>query len=189
RTGYIKSENIGKFFSKLEGSFQVRIYDSEHLISNLISNSRVVYTPAGEVDTGKTTSSILTDRKPNPLVEGDIDIRKLEQNIKNISPSKTFERKRIYNMIYQEAMLSTERDVLGNEKGISFTNMLLLLAHYKLVNDEKCLTINEYIKRANKLEQVKDSVSRDRVRSLLRTIYWRRKFKAIRENRRSKVES
>src|SRR2546423_7735190 len=43
--------------------------------------------------------------------------------------------------------------------------------------------IHEYIKRKEKLEKVVDNVNKDRVKSLLRTIYWRKKFKLIKEKR------
>ncbi|CAG8482061.1 10486_t:CDS:10, partial [Acaulospora colombiana] len=184
----LKRIKPSKLPKKLEGSFQVRIHDSEHLVPNLVRNSRVVHSLTTP-DERDSISSMKDKNRFDLLAKENIDTRKLQQNLKNLNPSKISQRKRIYNMIYQEAMLSTERDALGNEKGISFTNMLLLLAHYKLVDDEKCLQINEYIKRAKKLEKVKDNVCRDRVKSLLRTIYWRKKFKAIKESRRSVSES
>ncbi|CAG8690947.1 18676_t:CDS:10, partial [Dentiscutata erythropus] len=86
-----------------------------------------------------------------------------------------------------EALMTIEKDALGNEKGISFTNMLLLLAHYKLIDDEKCLEIHEYVKRQTKLRKVIDSVNRERVKSLLRTILWRKKFRAFKNLKSERI--
>ncbi|CAG8456859.1 12434_t:CDS:10 [Rhizophagus irregularis] len=184
RTGYIKSNEIAKFFSKLNGSFRVRIYDDEFLVPYLIKNSTVIVTheegPLGQIWG--------TNKQKNSLIEVEnLDIRKLERNLSKINTSQIYERRKIYNQIYQEALLSVEKDSDGNEKGISFTNMLIMFAHYRLINDDQCLEIHEYIKRKEKLERVNDNVNKDLVKSLLRTIYWRKKFKMIRE-RRLRVE-
>ncbi|CAG8439201.1 10106_t:CDS:10 [Funneliformis caledonium] len=176
RTGYIKSNEISKFFSKLEGSFQVRIYQDEFLIPNLIKNTRVIK----NLESGQLWGS--SKQRSNLEVEN-LDIKKLEHSLSKINLNQVYKRRKIYNQLYQEALLSVEKDSNGNEKGISFTSMLIMLAHYKLINDDKCLEIHEYIKRKEKLEKVIDNVNKDRVKSLLRTIYWHKKFKAIKEER------
>ncbi|CAG8522362.1 7815_t:CDS:2 [Acaulospora colombiana] len=122
-------------------------------------------------------------QRKNTLEVDYLDVEKLKHRLSKIHSNKVYERRKTYNLVYQEALLSTERDVNGNEKGISFTNMLLMLAHYKLIDDEKCLEIQEYVKRKIKTDRVADNVNKDRVKSLLRTIYLRRKYKAIREQK------
>ncbi|CAG8581619.1 28361_t:CDS:10 [Gigaspora margarita] len=171
RTGYIKSKDLSKFFGKLEGSFRVKIFDDEFLIPNLRKNSRVTHRLSEDLD--------FLHPKDNTFRVEDIDVKKLEKNLSRLDIRKTFQSRKTYNLIYQEALMTIERDAAGNEKGISFTNMLLLLAHYKLIDDEKCLEIHEYVKRQIKLKKVIDSVNRERVKSLLRTILWRKKFRAF----------
>ncbi|RHZ83056.1 hypothetical protein Glove_99g372 [Diversispora epigaea] len=183
RTGYIKSEDFGKFFAKLEGTFEVRIYEEEFQIPNLIKNSLVLHSHPPDYN---LLDCVFCKSKTNLLTVGNLDVRKLEQNLENISLSQVYRRKKIYDMIYHEALLSTEKDLLGNEKGISFTNMLLLLAYYKFASDDKCLEINEFVKRKLKLEKVKDRVHMDQVKSILRTIYWQKKYKSLIENKRAK---
>ncbi|CAG8487610.1 8970_t:CDS:10 [Diversispora eburnea] len=183
RTGYIKSEDFGKFFAKLEGAFEVRIYEEEFQIPNLIKNSLVLHSHPPDYN---LSDCFFCKSKTNLLTVGNLDVRKLEQNLENISLSHVYRRKKIYDMVYHEALLSTEKDLLGNEKGISFTNMLLLLAYYKFASDDKCLEINEFVKRKLKLEKVKDSVHMDQVKSLLRTIYWQKKYKSLIEIKRAK---
>ncbi|CAG8454328.1 2140_t:CDS:10 [Diversispora eburnea] len=180
RTGYIKSTDFGRFFSvckrtnskaKLEGSFRVRIYDDEFLVPNLIKNSRVVHT----FNENTQLWGISSKRRRRVLEVGNLDVVKLERHLSRISYNKVCERRNVYNNIYQEALLSIEREANGNERGISFTNMLILLAHYKLVDDDKCL---EKIQR----ERVVDNVNRERVKSLLLAIYWRGKYKKFKES-------
>ncbi|RIA89873.1 Ion transport protein [Glomus cerebriforme] len=178
RTGYIKSDEIAKFFSILEGpTFQVRIYDNEFLIPNLVKNSNVI------IKSAESEQLWGSGKQKHFLEIEDIDIKKLEQTLSKINSNQIYERRKIYNRLYQEALLTVEKDSNGNEKGISFTSMLIMLAHYKLTNDDRCLEIHEYVKRKEKLERVIDNVNRDRVKSLLRTIYWRKKFKLIKEQR------
>ncbi|CAI2169741.1 19144_t:CDS:10 [Funneliformis geosporum] len=148
-------------FIKLEGSFQVRIYQDEFLIPNLIKNARIIK----HLELGQLWGS---SKQRNNLEVENLDIKKLENSLSKINLNQVYKRRKTYNQLYQ---------------GISFTNMLIMLAHYKLMNDDKCLEIHEYIKRKEKLEKVIDNVNKDRVKSLLRTIYWHKKFKAIKEER------
>jgi len=60
---------------------------------------------------------------------------KLARALNAIDPAEVRERKRLYNHLYHEAMIEAE----SNLRGISFSSMLVLLAHYKLVDDEKAL--------------------------------------------------
>jgi voltage-dependent calcium channel len=63
-----------------------------------------------------------------------IDIYSLEANINSIDRTTIKRRKNVYNRLYHEARISYEHG-----KGISFTNMLLLLAHHKLILDNEAL--------------------------------------------------
>jgi len=54
--------------------------------------------------------------------------------LNKIDHQETRKRRHIYNRLYHEALISAEPG-----KGISFTNMLLLLAHYKLIEDDTAL--------------------------------------------------
>nr|CAG8520308.1 3794_t:CDS:10 [Entrophospora candida] len=156
RTGYIKSEDFGKFFSIHKQ------FDLSNL-SNVSHNTQELFRQNAMWGSSK-------QKENNTLQVDDIDVRKLEHNLLQINQQK-------------EALISVERDGFGSEKGVSFTNMLLMLSHYKLIDDEKSLEIHEFVKRKEKLDKVADNVNRDRVRSLLRTIYWHKKFKAIKEER------
>lgn len=63
-----------------------------------------------------------------------LDIRKLDIALASMDPEEIRQRRRTYNRLYHEARL-----VETPGKGISFTNMLMLLAHYKLIDDNEAL--------------------------------------------------
>lgn len=66
--------------------------------------------------------------------ESRLDIGKLQANINVIDRNLIKRRKNLWNRLYHEARISYEPG-----KGISFTNMLLLLAHHKLIVDQEAL--------------------------------------------------
>lgn len=63
-----------------------------------------------------------------------VDVRRVESQVKGIDSAKVRERRRIFSRLYHEARISEEPG-----RGISFTSMLFMLAHYKLIDDEKAL--------------------------------------------------
>ena len=67
------------------------------------------------------------------IVEG-MDLDKLNATLSGIDRAAIKRRKNLYNRLYHEARISHEPG-----KGISFTNMLFLLAHHKLIVDRDAL--------------------------------------------------
>ena len=70
----------------------------------------------------------------NPVAVQGIDVAKLQANVNSIDRALIKRRKNLWNRLYHEARISYEPG-----KGISFTNMLLLLAHHKLIVDQDAL--------------------------------------------------
>lgn len=70
---------------------------------------------------------------PTRIVNG-LNLDVLNANLANVDIAKVKERKELYNKLFHEARISFEPG-----KGISFTNMLLLLAHHKLIVDTEAL--------------------------------------------------
>ena len=103
---------------KLSGVFEVRIHPVEYNISNIVE---ICKQPPGEED--------WTPR----VVEG-LDLNKLERILDGIDYAEVRKRKAVYIRLYHEAIISHEHG-----RGISFTNMLTLLAHHKLIVDAEAL--------------------------------------------------
>ena len=103
---------------KLSGVFEVRIYPVEYKISNIVN---ICKQPPGEVDWA-------------PRVVDGMDLNKLERILDCIDYAEVRRRKGVYVRLYHEASISHEPGL-----GISFTDMLRLLAHHKLIVDAEAL--------------------------------------------------
>ncbi|KAL7424030.1 calcium channel protein [Cryptotrichosporon argae] len=168
RSGYIKRKDFVRFFSRLSGAFEVRIYPPEHSIGNIIRGS--IPDPVANASGQLLVAS---------GVRRAVDVRHVEAHIRQIDFREVRRRRHLYARLFNEARISEEPG-----RGISFTAMLMMLAHYKLIDDEKALLLDDLLVRRAKTERVTDLVNLDRVRGLLRTIYWRRRFLAARDEKR-----
>ena len=97
---------------QLTGVFEVAIYPESLRIKALRAAA--------------TQRSTFTVQSPRS-VEG-LDLEVLDRMLSVLNQREVTKRKRIYNQIYHEAML------MRDDRGISFTNMLLMLAQYKLID-------------------------------------------------------
>lgn len=64
--------------------------------------------------------------------------------------------------------------------GVRFHEMLELLAHYKLIDDDQALSVEELVQRRMLLERVEDRIQLEKVRSVLRGMWLRRRFVVLR---------
>ena len=103
---------------KLSGVFEVRIHPVEYKISNIVE---ICKQPPGEEDWA-------------PRVVDGVDLNKLERILDGIDYAEVRRRKAVYIRLYHEASISHEHGL-----GISFTDMLTLLAHHKLIVDAEAL--------------------------------------------------
>lgn len=124
RTGYINRESIVPFLARMTGVFEVVIYKEEWSIKS-------IETLATPLSGGELGRFVFAKRcHGNSLV----DVARVSRCLKMIDFAEVKVRKQVWNRLYHEAMLDAE-----GEKGISFTQMLLLLSHYKLINDDRAL--------------------------------------------------
>lgn len=70
----------------------------------------------------------------SPHVVQGIDLLKLKHTLDGINDAAVKKQKALYSRLYHEANVTHH-----SGKGISFTEMLLLLAHYKLIVDRDAL--------------------------------------------------
>lgn len=103
----------------LSGVFEVGVYPQQLRLRNLRT-----------VATSKALESISTTR--NELVEG-LDLVELARRLDTVDSKELADRKRLFNRLYHEALLCE------TSRGIPFTDMLLLLAHHKLIDVNKSL--------------------------------------------------
>jgi voltage-dependent calcium channel len=168
-------------FKKLSGIFEVRIYPTELSIPNIMAASQS--TPESEY------------ARPSKVVAG-VDLTTLHRVLGNIDYASVRKRRLIYSRLYHEASISHQHG-----RGISFTDMLFMLAHHKLIVDRDALvyvdtscllatltesycSLKDLVIRTETNKLVTDLVNLDRVRSLLKMISHRRRFLSHREQLR-----
>lgn len=156
--GYISKDDVPRLLGELGGVFEMRIYPQTYTIGNLIDRCRVP---------DKRTSA-LGDQKPSK----EIDLDKLNKALRDLPVDEIRERRTRLNVFYEELMVSADPD-----KGIAFNTMLMILAHYKIINDNKSLRLEEFLRRRARLQRVEEAVRRGIVMNFFDTLYYNRKFK------------
>ncbi|KAG2356552.1 Ion transport protein-domain-containing protein, partial [Suillus spraguei] len=152
KTGLLEQSQLVPFLGKLSGIFEVRIYPTEYSVPSIVSMCKDIQKIVTKEGTKEET--ILNPRKVNKV------LRKIDFDVIR-------QRRAVYCRLFHEASI-----IVNHRKGISFTDMLFLLAHHKLI---------DLIVRQGTNKLVSDSVNLDRVRSLLKMISLRRRYLAERE--------
>ncbi|KPV76292.1 uncharacterized protein RHOBADRAFT_52318 [Rhodotorula graminis WP1] len=167
RTGFIQPKDVGLFLHRLSGVFEVKIYRDEWSVASLRAGS---YLEPTYHTRSPSFHHFLTDRDALSLQRVDLD--KLRSLCAGIDEGEVAARRRNFVHVYHEAMHDAEETL----KGISFTRMLTLVAHYRLVTDDSALQLDELAERQRKQQLVSYLVDNDRVRSFLRMVVLRRRF-------------
>jgi hypothetical protein len=97
---------------KLGGIFEVRIYPAEFSVQNILASCTDTST--------KSTHGV--------------NLELLNATLSRVDYEAIRRRRKLFSRMYHEAILTHQRG-----KGISFTDMLLLLAHHKLIVDKEAL--------------------------------------------------
>lgn len=121
-SGFISKEAFPRLLGELSGIFEMRIYDSEDSIHQILEDVRSDDTPMRHSSLA-TTSNL-----------GGLNIQKLNERLAGIDVRKVQERRRRFNIFYEEVMVSADPI-----QGISFTTVLMIMAHYKIISDSKSL--------------------------------------------------
>lgn len=122
-TGYINKETFPRLLGELSGVFEMRIYTHENSVRQILEDIREATPPSRHASISTAT-----------ILGNDINVNSLNRRIDEIDVSVVRERRRRYNLFYEEVMVSADPD-----KGISFTTVLMILAHYNIINDSKSL--------------------------------------------------
>ncbi|EFZ03172.1 ion transporter [Metarhizium robertsii] len=167
-TGFISKEQFPRLLGELSGVFQMRIYQPEDSIGQILEDVR------GD---SKSTRhmSIATANFYN-----DIDVDRLNQRLAKLDVEKIRERRRRFKIFFGEVLVSADPD-----RGIAFTDVLLILAHYNIINDSKSLKLEEFLRRRARLQRVDEEIRRKVVQGFFDTLYWSRRFKKHMEKKRA----
>jgi hypothetical protein len=171
-TGYISKEAFPRFLGELSGVFEMRVYDGDFTVRALMEECQV------DNPLHRTTSLPLdgvTGYEPR-----EIDIAKLNAKLNEIPVDEIRRRRVRMNTFYEEVLVSADPD-----RGIEFGALLMILAHYKVINDNRSLKLEEFLRRRARLQRVEEAVNRNVVVGFFDTLYWSRRFRRAVESKRS----
>lgn len=145
-TGFIAPDKIHRLLGELGGVFEIRIYDEPHRVQTILKECRI-------------------DPATDPRGYG-VDLKALNQRISSIPIWKVRRQREVYSRFVEECLVAADKD-----QGISFTTVLLTMAHYKLIVDNKSLRLEEFLRRRAKLQMVDEQMQRNIVRNFFRMLY------------------
>ena len=123
-TGFISKETFPRLLGELSGVFEMRIYDAEDSVGQILEDVR------GQPGGNNRHASIASASQYSTGV----DLDKLNRRLAQIDVAKVRERRRRFNIFFEEVMVAADPD-----NGISFTTVLMILAHYNIISDSKSL--------------------------------------------------
>jgi hypothetical protein len=137
----------------------MRIYDGDFTVARLVEDCSK---PRRE--------SMVSQAEPR-----EIDVQKLNARLAELPVNAIRKRRRRMNAFYEEVIVSSDPD-----KGISFTSLLMILAHYNVINDNQSLRLHEFLRRRAHLQRVEEAVNRNIVMGFFDTVYWTRRMRGHR---------
>jgi hypothetical protein len=147
----------------------MRIYDGDFTVRRLIEDcSRV-----------KRASGLPVEGQQE---QREIDLAKLNERLAELPVNEIRLRRARMNKFYEEVLVSSDHD-----RGIAFTSLLMTLAHYKVINDNKSLRLHEFLRRRARLQRVDEAVRRGIVTGFFDTVYWYRLFRRHMEHKNAGV--
>jgi hypothetical protein len=164
--GYISKEQFPRFLGELSGIFEMRIYDGDFTVNSILRDCTV-----GE----SNTSALPLDHEP---ARRQIDLAKLNARLAEMPIDEIRARRRRMNTFYEEVLVSADPD-----RGISFNALLMILAHYKVINESKSLKLEEFLRRRARLQRVEEAVHRNIVVGFFDTLYWARRMRRRRDSK------
>lgn len=120
-TGYISKEQFPRLLGELSGVFEMRIYPQEHSVRRILED--VQAQPAARIVSMASTSPATN-----------INLKALNRRLALIDGPEIRRARARYNLFFEEVMVSADVD-----RGISFTTVLMILAHYNVISDNKSL--------------------------------------------------
>ncbi|CAO3642477.1 unnamed protein product [Cunninghamella blakesleeana] len=156
RTGFMIPKNYMSFWRRLDGMFLVRIYNEEYSYKKLVETC--------------TETQFATIQAIDDPYKIRINIDMLNKKLSELNKVELHKRKQDLNKIYWETAMTESL------QGVSFNQMLLLLARRKLIVPEHALLLGELLHNRKKEEAIEALISIDKVKGLLETIALRKKF-------------
>lgn len=143
-TGYISKEKFPYLLRGLSGVFSMKIYPEEHSVHKILDDVR---------KTSFKKNETATDHIDHSGRNININIKELARRVLMIDSSETKQSRTKFKLFYEEVMVSADPD-----RGISFTSVLMILAHYTVIRDNKSLKLEEFLRRRARLQRIEEEV-------------------------------
>ncbi|QSZ29872.1 hypothetical protein DSL72_004390 [Monilinia vaccinii-corymbosi] len=167
-TGFIEKEHFPRLLGELSGVFEMRIYPHEDSVHRILE------------DIQKRPADGRQNSISSPSSSSGIDLKALNERISQIDVVRVRRDRARFNLFYEEVLVSADPD-----RGISFTTVLMVLAHYNVISDNKSLKLEEFLRRRARLQRVEEEVRRRVVVGFFDTMYWSRRFRKHMERKKS----
>ncbi|TVY82801.1 Calcium-channel protein cch1 [Lachnellula suecica] len=167
-TGFITKEAFPRLLGELSGVFEMRIYSHDNSVRRILEDIQT-----------QPTSGRITSMSTATGASG-VNLKALNRRLAQIDPQQVRLSRARYNLFYEEVLVSADVD-----RGISFTTVLMILAHYNVISDNKSLKLEEFLRRRARLQRVEEEVRRRIVLGFFDTMYWSRRFRKHLERKRS----
>jgi hypothetical protein len=122
-TGYITKEDFPRLLGELSGVFEMRIYSHENSVRAILEDIQA-----------QPTSGRISALAGGSGSSSGVDLKLLNKRLNQIDPEQVRRARQRYNLFFEEVMVSADVD-----RGISFTTVLMILAHYNVISDNKSL--------------------------------------------------
>lgn len=155
-TGYIRPDELHRFLRRIEGTFSMCIYEGDWSIKELISDHNIR----------------VNDHDPY-----DVDLPALNKAVRTIPVGDMINRRRAFDTLCEQVLLERNPD-----KGISFSQVLLAIPIYKMVDENKCFMLDAYLKRRIMLQQVEENLLKAKLRGFMDMVQLRREFHERRDD-------
>ncbi|KAJ5717320.1 hypothetical protein N7488_002966 [Penicillium malachiteum] len=184
-TGFISKEHFPRLLGELSGVFDMRIYADEFTVGAILEQCRT--NPRNSMGSFHSSHHMRSRESLNPMMNSsgediadEVDLRELNRIINRIPVETIRQRRQQLNTFYEEVLVSADP-----ERGISFHQCLMILAHYKVISDSKSLRLEEFLRRRARLQRVEEAVRRNTVIGFFDTLYWSRQFRRAVERKKS----
>ncbi|ESZ93634.1 BcCCH1, calcium channel protein [Sclerotinia borealis F-4128] len=167
-TGFIERDHFPRLLGELSGVFEMRVYSHEDSVRRILEDIQT------QPDNGRMNSI------SSPSSSSGIDLKALNARIAQIDGGRVRRDRARFNLFYEEVLVSADPD-----RGISFTTVLMVLAHYNVISDNKSLKLEEFLRRRARLQRVEEEVRRRIVVGFFDTMYWSRRFRKHMERKKS----
>jgi hypothetical protein len=121
-TGFITKEQFPRLLGELSGVFEMRIYKHKDSVRRILEEVQT------EPASGRIRSMVSLSGTSG------VDLAALNKRIDMIDQDEVRKARARHNLFFEEVMVSADVD-----RGISFTAVLMILAHYNVISDNKSL--------------------------------------------------